>query len=113
MGENKENKENEVIDVEVGGDLYVKFHKPYKFEGKEYEGIDLSGLNDLTMLDQVEVDKKIQRRGFSSRDVLGVTTEHAMHYATIASKQPIEFFKGLPLKDANRVTATVAGFLLV
>lgn len=108
-----EKVEGEIIEVEVGGDLYVKFHKPYKFEGKLYDGVDLSGLENLTMQDQAAIDKQVQRRGFSSRDLLGVTTEHAMHYASLATKLPIEFFKMLPMKDGNRVNATVAGFLLI
>ena len=36
-----------------------------------------------------------------------------MHYASLATKLPIEFFKMLPMKDGNRVNATVAGFLLI
>lgn len=106
-----EEKKEEVIEVEIGN-LYVEFRKPYKFEGKEYKGIDLSGLENLTASDLAAVDRTVQHRAYSTRDLLGVTSDHIMHFSALATGQPIEFFKGLPLKDAARVNAVVAGFLL-
>ena len=31
-------------------DNIVKFDKPYKFEGKEYDSLDLSGMEKMTVL---------------------------------------------------------------
>ena len=111
--EGNQNTENNSIEPETGGELYVEFHKPYKFEGKEYSGVDLSGLEDLSYSDMVAVDKMVQRRGISSRELLAATPEHIMPYEARAAKLPIEFFKGMSFRDAERVNATVAGFLLM
>ena len=37
----------------------VKFDKPYKFEGKEYDGLDLSGMEKMTVQDLIDIQKNI------------------------------------------------------
>lgn len=41
----------------------MKLTKPYVFEGKEYEEIDLSGLEKLTIRDAIDTQLELFRRG--------------------------------------------------
>lgn len=40
-------------------DNIVKFDKPYKFEGKEYDSLDLSGMEKMTVQDLIDIQKNI------------------------------------------------------
>lgn len=40
-------------------DNIVKFDKPYKFEGKEYDSLDLSGMEKMTVQDLIDIQKSI------------------------------------------------------
>ena len=91
--------------------LVIKLKKPYKFEGKEYAEIDLTGLEELTAQDMIAVNKYMSRSS-SGLDVMPeVSLEYACVLASKATKQPIEFFTGLPPKAAIRVKNRVMGFL--
>lgn len=61
MSETSEIKTNEVKDEEI--ELVIKFKKPYKFEGKEISEIDLTGLEDITGNDMVQVNKELSKQG--------------------------------------------------
>lgn len=39
--------------------IVVEFKKPYKFEGKEYTELDLSGLEKLTVQDVIDVQREL------------------------------------------------------
>ena len=41
------------------GNLTVKFAKPYKFEGTEYDEVDLSGMDGMTIQDMIDIQKKL------------------------------------------------------
>lgn len=92
--------------------MVIKFKKPYKFEGKEYIEVDLSGLDDLQASDMIAVNKYIQR---TSGGVIDVMPEVSMEYACVlaskAAKLPIEFFTSLPPREAMKVKNRVMGFL--
>ena len=91
-------------------DLYVKFRKPYLFEDKTYDGIDLSGLDDLSGDDMIAVQRKMERAGhFSTMPELSV--EYACLICARATHMPEEFFRGLPLKDSTRLKNKVTAFL--
>lgn len=93
--------------------MVITFKKPYKFEGKEYTEIDLSGLDDLQASDMIAVNKYMQRTsGGGSIDVMPeVSMEYACVFASKAAKLPIEFFTGLPPREAMKVKNRVMGFL--
>lgn len=81
--------------------------KDYNFEGKIYKEVDLSGLEDIKAIDMIEASKLYERSGgFSIAPELQM--EYAMIIASKAAKKPVEFFYGLPPRDAiavkNRVT---------
>lgn len=110
---NKENEviENEVVDVEEESAVVV-FAKPYKFEGKEYTEVDLSALENLTADDMIATNKYMQRGSGGHIDVMPeVTLEYACVISAKALNLPIEFFTGLPAKEAMKVKNRVMGFL--
>ena len=103
--------EVEIVDkseiVEVG-DLVI-FGKPYKFEGKEYENVDLSGLQNIKAKDMIEAQKIYDRSGgFSFMPEMSM--EYALLIASKASNHPIEFFHGLPPRDAIRIKNKITSF---
>lgn len=111
MSKELEVLENEVIAADEDSTL-VKFSKPYTFEGKEYTEVDLSKLDDLTADDMIATNKYMQRNSGGSIDVMPeVTLEYALVLASKAVKLPVEFFTGLPPREAMKVKNRVMGFL--
>ena len=92
--------------------ISVKFSKPYLFEGKEYDEVDLSGIQDLTIADAIDT----QRELFGEQEVAAsilceTTTAFARSIAAKAAKLPIEFFKLMPRGMMKRVAAQVRSYL--
>ena len=90
-------------------DLYVKFRNPVPFEDDTYNGIDLSGMENLTSRDLVEIEKRFYRTG-----VVSFNPENTATYARIvaqnATGMPIEFFEQLPVRDMLAVKKAVVSF---
>ena len=101
----------EAEDDEEDESLVLKLKKPYKFEGKEYTEIDLSGLEDLSAADMISVNKYLDRQSSGIQVMPEVSLEYACVLASKATKQPIEFFTGLSPKVAIKVKNRVMGFL--
>lgn len=104
----------EIVAADVTDDedysLLVKFGKPYTFEGNTYTEIDLSGLENLNAASMIDVNRKMSRH--SGIDIMPeVSLEYAVNIAAKATTQPIEFFLGLPPKEAIKVKNRVMGFL--
>lgn len=112
--ENKKELANvteEIKEVNEEESLLIKFSKPFRFEGKEYTEIDLSGLEDISAADMIAVNK-LMSRGGSGIDVMPeVSLEYALNLAARATKQPVEFFIALPAKEALKIKNRVMGFL--
>jgi len=90
-------------------DFVVKFAKPYQFEGKAYTEVDLSGLEDLTAEDMIQAEKYLVRNGgISAAPELSIT--YTCFIAAVAADKPVEFFRGLPPKDALKVKSKVTSF---
>lgn len=87
----------------------VKFSKAYRFEGKDYTEVDLSGMDDLSAEDMIAADRYLTRSG-SFSVMPEMTLEYACFIAARAAKHPIEFFKGLSPKDALKVKNRVTSF---
>ena len=90
----------------------IKLSKPYLFEDKTYEEIDLSGLDNLSAEDMIAADKYLSRSGtFSVMPEMSL--EYSCFIASRATHMPVEFFRRLPPKDAiklkNRVTSFFYG----
>lgn len=87
---------------------YVEFKKPYKFEEKQYPGVDLSGLANLTVKDLAEVQKQLQNSGETAASLLMETTTAFIYtIAARATQRPIEFFKRMPVKNIEAVREMV------
>ena len=87
----------------------VTFGKPYTFEHKTYESIDLSGLDNLTAEDMIAADKYLTGNGnFSPMPEMSL--EYAVYIASVATGLPVEFFRHLPPKDAIKVKNRVTSF---
>lgn len=102
-------KEEENFDDD--DNLIITLKKPYKFEGTEYTEIDLTGLEDLSAADMIAVNKYMDRTAQGVQVMPEVSLEYACVLASKATKQPIEFFMGLPPKQAIKVKNRVMGFL--
>lgn len=87
----------------------VKLSKPYKFEGDTYTEIDLAGMDSLTAMDMIAAEKHLNRSGVFS-PLPEMTVEYVQFMASRATGYPIEFFKGLPPKDAIRLKNRVTSF---
>lgn len=91
--------------------MVVVFKKPYRFEGKEYTEVDLSGMDDLTGADMIAINKIMQRTSGGIDVMPEVSVEYAFHFAARAAKLPVEFFTNLPPKESMKVKNRVMGFL--
>lgn len=86
----------------------VQFRNPYNWEGKEYTSVDLSGLDNLTVKDAIDAQRKL----FSEREIAALiitetTTAFARELAARASGKPIEFFKQMPRGPMRQVIREV------
>lgn len=92
----------------------IKFKKPYNFEGKEYSEIDLN-LDALTgtNIEEAEMQFTTQNPTVAVQTPLKEMSKgFQCVIAAKSSKQPVEFFKGLPARDYVKVTQRVQTFLL-
>lgn len=90
----------------------IKFNKPYKFEGAEYNEVDLSGLEDLTVIDLAAADKQFYGQGNVSGGSIETNILYTCIIASKATGKPIEFFENLPVKLGMKVKLEVMSFLL-
>lgn len=95
-------------------DLFVKFRKPYTFEGKIYEGLDMSGLEDLSGQDMRKIESMAARFGSleeNANPMRETSTAYALAAAMQVTGQPMEFFNRLPFRDMLLVKYTFEGFM--
>ena len=88
------------------GNLTVKFAKPYKFEGTEYDEVDLSGMDGMTIQDMIDIQKNLAGE-IATLAAVEATTSFAQEVATKASGKPVEFFKLMPRGKIKKVQAAV------
>lgn len=87
----------------------IKFKKPYVFEGETYENVDLSGLEDMSARDMIQAQRIMEKSG--SINVLPeMSLEYACIFASRATDLPVEFFQGLPSKEAIKLKNKVTNF---
>lgn len=88
----------------------ITFKKPFVFEGKDYEKIDLSGIEDLATKDLIDADKQFNAAG--NMAMLNETqTAYSCIIASKATKLPVEFFEKLPVRYGVQVKSVVMNFL--
>lgn len=89
--------------------FYVSFRKPFLFEGETYNGVDLSGLEDLSARDMIQTQRTMERAGTVS--VLPeMSLEYACYFAAKATGKPVEFFQALPPREAIKIKNRVTRF---
>lgn len=93
-------------------DLVLRFAKPYKFGGMEYTEVDLSGLEDVTAGVLENVGKIVAKKNHGMNPALQeMTLTFCTYLAQRVAKLPLEFFTGLPAKEAIKLKALVTNFL--
>ncbi len=87
----------------------VKFVRPYNFEGKTYNSINLEGLETMSSKDMRDAESWLTKKG-----IVSATPEMSMEYtnfiASRATDLPIEFFEMLHPKNAIKVKNRVTNF---
>lgn len=93
-------------------DLVLRFGKPYKFGGQEYTEVDLSGLEDVTAGVLENVGKIAAKKNPGMNPALQeMSLTFCTYLAQRVAKLPLEFFTGLPAKEAIKLKALVTNFL--
>lgn len=87
----------------------VKFTRPYVFEGKTYNSINLEGLETLTSKDMREAESWLTKKGIVSA-APEMSMEYACFIASRVTDLPIEFFERLHPKNAIKVKNRVTNF---
>ena len=103
------------VEEETGGAEHrhvITLKTPYQFEGREYSEIDLSGLEQLTVKDAVDAQRRLINAGEAAASlVCETTTAFSREIAAKASGLPIEFFKLMPRRVSRLVFAEVIGVM--
>lgn len=87
----------------------VTFAKPYVFEGKEYTGVDLSGLDSMTSNDLFEASQLMSTSAYISPRP-EADPKFCCIMAARASHLPNAFFDSLPMKEAVKIRNEVQAF---
>lgn len=111
-----ENRDNlpEGMEPEQGQDesLILTLKKPYVFEGKTYTTLDLSGLENVTAGTLENVGKILAKK---SPGLNPATLEMELGFCQLLAARvtslPLEFFQGMPARDAVALKSKVVGFL--
>lgn len=104
---------NKLIPAELVEDednfLKITFSKPYNFEGEIFNGIDLSGLEDIKGRQLTAMEKAFGKAGVVS-SMPETTSTYAKIAASAATGLPAEFFEDLPGKEVRKIKSAVTRF---
>lgn len=89
--------------------MYVQFRKPYVFDDEAYNGVDLSGLENLSARDMIATQRQMEKSG-SINVIPEMSIEYACIFASKATGLPVEFFQDLPPREAIKVKNRVTSF---
>ena len=91
-------------------EVILKFNKPFVFEGKTYNEIDLSALENITGEDMIQVNRRLTAAGCAP-----LLQEMSLEYEQMMAAQvtgiPIELFKALPAKASMKLKNIVTNFI--
>lgn len=105
-------EESEAAQAGAEESLVLKLTKPYVFEGKTYEELDLSGLEDVTAGTLESVGRQVSKKNPGINPaILEMSTPFCHMLASRVTKQPLEFFQRLPAKDGIALKALITNFL--
>lgn len=108
-----EKVEAEVVMDEVSvmedNKFYIRFDKKYKFEDKEYDGISIDKIEDISGRQLLNIEKKYKKLGGDAL-VQEMDTKYAIIVAAEVCNLPMEFFYNLPSRELVKVRMRVMGF---
>ena len=84
----------------------LMFEKPVSYDGKVVECVDLSGINDLTSMNESEAENRLTREGF----LVSETTFNYLYsciLASMATGYSVEFYTGLPIVELIKLKNAV------
>ena len=93
---------------------YVKFAKPYKFEGKEYKGIKLE-FDEMTGADILEAEEEFiqtKTQTAAQTPLKELSKGYLAFFVARACAQPVDFILGLDGKSFAKITRKAQSFLL-
>lgn len=97
-------------DAAPENEYLLRFTKPYHFEDEIFTEVDLSAIENITASDMIAAQKLMSKGG--SVDVLPeMSVQYACYIASRVADKPVEFFTGLPAKDAIKLKNIVTGFI--
>lgn len=88
-------------------EFYVKFSKPITWEDKEYSGVDMSGLEQLSGRQYCEAVKKFTSAG-NIDTMMQMNPNFACIIGSMVTGLPIEFFYDLPARELNAIKNRVS-----
>lgn len=87
----------------------IKFGKPYIFEDETFNSVDLSEIENITASDMIATQKAMSKNGIEALPEMSL--EYCCIIAARVTGKPIEFFTGLPARDAVKLKNVVTGFI--
>lgn len=112
MNKNAENEVLEVEETEAEVMTELVFDKPYVFEGRSYDKVDMGNLANITASDMCEANKYVNRMNPTGISVMPeMSLEYALVLCARMTSLPIEFYMGLAPKYAIEVRKRVQYFL--
>lgn len=90
--------------------MIYTFNKPYEFEGKEYKEIEFD-LEGMKGSDFAEAKKQFTKAG-NFVALPSADSEFCACLLAKLTKQPLEFFEQMDVKDYCAITQKVSNFLL-
>lgn len=109
------NQPNSSENLVILNPLVLVFKKTVIFEGKEYDSIDLSDMDDWTCDDLINVTKKFNKMTGGDTSPLGAilpesNLEYCQFVGSEASGLPIDFFKQLPAREVGPLRSLIINF---
>lgn len=91
--------------------MIIKLKRPHVFEGKTYNEIDLTPLENITTADMIAVSKLVSSTFGRTEMNPEFSLEYACYIAARATNIPVEFFMSLRPGDGLRVKNRVVNFM--
>lgn len=112
MQDTNRNLEGKNGDKEGEGRITIPFGAVYRFEGKDYTEVDITGIRGMTVQDAIDIQKKL----FDTQEVAALliaetTTAFTGEVAAKASGMPIEYFKLMPRGISKKVQKAIRGYI--
>lgn len=87
----------------------VTFKKPFTFEGKTFDSVDLSAIENLNTEQLCKAERVFERSGGVSA-LKEMNLEYAIILASVATGHPIEFFKALPAREGSKIKTRIGAY---